>query len=174
MQKSLFPVLAITIALATTVFAAPAEPTRSPSVGEFAVRVSAALGRVASDEKAAADFLKGMGVDLGKDLGAGLTEERASLILRDLGVRTAPGRPNEGISAGVAEQLLAAVSLSAGSFGLDGESPEQCLTVRTRGACVDCCRDFFNCGHGTPGCGSRCAKFCKAVRPPGRSPSDPG
>ncbi|MBI4169928.1 MAG: hypothetical protein HY510_08330 [Acidobacteria bacterium] len=182
MKKSLL-VLAVSVALTAAAFAAPEKSAKAPSVGEFAVKVNAALGKVAADQKAAAESLRTLGVDLGKDLNAALTEERAASILRDLGVKVAPGRADSELSAAKADQLITGVSLSASSAASTvpaSDLPPDCLNEQNRGQCVDCCKVHFGCPlEGEPkleecaGVGTRCAKFCKAILPPGKSPSEP-
>jgi len=58
------------------------------TVGDFAVKLTKALGKPATDQRAAAEALKSLGVKVGNDLGAGLTEGVAARILGELGLRT--------------------------------------------------------------------------------------
>jgi hypothetical protein len=178
MIKKSLVVLAVSVALTASLFAAPDKSPKAQTVGEFAVKVNAAMGRVAADEKAAADSLKALGVDLGKDLSAALTEERAAGILRDLGVRVVPGNPDSEISAGKADQLIASVALNASTSSPVSPSqlPTTCLNEFNRGRCVECCKAFFGCVNQGDPCefASRCAKFCKAILHPGVSPTEPG
>lgn len=182
-KKSLL-VLAVSVALTAGAFAAPEKPAKPQTVGEFAVKVNAALGRVSADQKAAAESLKALGVDLGKDLSASLTEERAASILRELGVRVAPGDSNSELSAAKADQLIVAASLSAVPTGSTIQSfnctppandPQcECLSERNRGQCEVCCKLTFGCDpNGQCEFASRCAKFCKSIIPSGKSPSEP-
>jgi hypothetical protein len=178
MKKSLL-VLAVSVALTAAAFAAPEKPSKAPSVGEFAVKVNAALGKVSADQKAAAESLRTLGVDLGKDLNAVLTEERAASILRDLGVRVAPGRADIELSAAKADQLMPTVSLTARAASTVPASdlPPNCLNEKNLGQCVTCCKVHFGCAleAGPDDCAfaAPCAKFCFAVLPNKKSPSEP-
>jgi hypothetical protein len=175
-KKSLL-VLAVSLALTASLFAAPAKSSKAQTVGEFAVKVNAALGRVSADQKTAADSLKALGVDLGKDLSAALTEERAVGILRDLGVRVIPGNPDSEVSGAKADQLIASLALNAtvSSPVPASELPQQCLNEFNRGKCQNCCKATFGCIDPNAPCefSSRCSKFCKAILHPGISPTEP-
>jgi hypothetical protein len=172
--------LAVSAVLTVAVFAAPSDAPKSTTVGAFAVKVSAALGQKAADPKAAADTLRSMGVNLGKDLSAPLTEERAKQILTDLGasnLRTS--NPGNGLSAAKADQLLASVSLSSAATSIAPEAlPTQCLNSFNRGTCVECCKVevglITNVAGKLQDPGTVCSNFCKSVLPPGQaSPSEP-
>jgi len=85
------------------------------TVGDFALKISRAMGQQPADQAAAVAALKKAGVDLGKDLGAGLTAGRAASILRDLGLRvTAPQEPAAAISMAKADQIVKAFALTRG------------------------------------------------------------
>lgn len=172
--------LAVSAVLTVAVFAAPSDAPKSTTVGAFAVKVSAALGQKAADSKAAADTLRSMGVDLGKDLSAPLTEERARQILTDLGasnLRTS--NPGNGLSAAKSDQLLASVSLSSAATSIAPDQvPTECLNSFNRGICVDCCKaavgPILNNQGKEQDPGLVCWNFCKSVLPPGlASPSEP-
>jgi len=175
-KKSLL-VLAVSVALTASLFAAPDNSAKAQTVGEFAVKVNAAMGRVSADQRSAADSLKALGVDLGKDLSVALTEERAAGILRDLGVRVVSGNPTSEVSGAKADQLIASLALNAGlsSPVPASELPAQCLNETNRGKCQNCCKAFFGCIDPNAPCdfSSRCSKFCKAIVKPGKSPSEP-
>jgi hypothetical protein len=176
MRKSILA-LAVSVALTVTVFAASAGP-KTPTVGEFAIKVNAALGNKAADQKAAADSLKKLGVDLGKDLNVPLTEERAARILADLGVKVTTSNPNGTLSATKADLLLSSVSLSTAASIAPASLPGHCLNEPNRGACVECCKEEVGPVENIQGNlqdpGRICANFCKSVLPPGQpSPSEP-
>jgi len=102
--------------MALSVFAAWGAPEPGlATVGDFALKVSRALGQQPADQAAAVAALKKAGVDLGKDLGAGLTAGRAASILRDLGLRvTDPKEPAAAISMAKADQIVKAFALTRG------------------------------------------------------------
>lgn len=178
LRKSIL-VLAVSVALTAAAFAAGDGPKATPTVGDFAVKVSAALGNKVTTPKAAVDSLQALGVDLGKDLNAPLTEERAARILADLGVKIRTSNPASPLSAAKTDQLLASVSLSsAASVTPATDLPLQCLNSPNRGVCVECCKvavgQITNIQGNLKDPGLVCAKFCKSVLPPGHpSPSEP-
>ena len=102
--------------MALSVFAAWGAPDEGRAkVGDFALKVSRAMGQEPADQAAAVAALKKAGVDLGKDLGAGLTAGRAASILRDLGLRvTTPQEPAAGISVAKADQIVKVIALTRG------------------------------------------------------------
>jgi len=167
--------LLVGAALTATIFAASTAAQKpAVTVGDFAVQLSKALGKPVSNQRAAVDSLKSLGVQVGTDLNAGLTEGAAARILTELGVRTMTSRPDGSVSDGRADQLATLAGSSAiesstvpDSIGL----PTQCLELRNRGMCNDCCNAAVGCDPST-GCGSTCAKFCKSVLPPGKSSPD--
>lgn len=191
MIKKSLVVLAVSVALTAGVFAAPEKPAKPQTVGEFAVKVNAALGKVSADQKTAADSLKALGVDLGKDLSAALTEQRAASILRELGVRVAPGNSNSELSAAKADQLVSAVSFRAGAapsiapttVTCPGDPVCVCLEEKNRGQCEVCCKPTLcpndpGCDPAADGlecpCATVCARqICRAIIPGGPSPSEP-
>jgi hypothetical protein len=178
MRKSIL-VLAVSVALTAAAFAAGEGPKTTPTVGEFALKVNTALGNKAVSQKAAADSLRSLGVNLGADLGAPLTEERAAGILADLGVKVTTANPKSPLSAAKADQLLAGVSLSsAASVVPSNDLPTQCLNSPNRGTCVECCKAAVGLIENIQGKlqdpGKVCSNLCKSVLPPGQaSPSEP-
>jgi hypothetical protein len=174
MRKSLV-VVAVSAALAVVAFAASGNAPKSTiTVGDFAVKVTRAIGQPVTERSAAVQSLKTLGVEIG-DADASLTEGMAAKILADLGVRVSTSSPSSAVTPGKADQLATIVGLSSSAAGVtpaDG-LPTDCLQLKNRGLCNDCCNLAVGCDPST-GCGRPCAKFCKAVVPPGHaSPSDP-
>jgi hypothetical protein len=179
MMRKAIVLFAAAAALTSGVFAASKDAQKTvPTVGDFAVTVSKALGHTPADQDAAVAVLKNAGVDLGKDLSAKLTEGQAARILQDLGVAVKTANPQAYLSADKAGQLVAnagLVSPIAASIAAT-DLPAQCLSVKNRGNCQTCCNSYFGCDLSAPTCdyASTCAKFCKQVLPPGKaSPSEP-
>lgn len=115
MKRSTWSAMAASV-MALSVFAAWGAPDAGlATVGDFALKVSRAMGQQPADQAAAVAALRKAGVDLGKDLGAGLTAGRAASILRDLGVRvTDPQQPAAAISIAKADQIVKAFALTRG------------------------------------------------------------
>lgn len=179
MMRKAFVVLAAAAALTIGVYAASKDAQKAvPTVGDFAVTVSKAMGHTPANQDAAVAMLKDAGVDLGKDLSAKLTEGQAARILLDLGVAVKTANPQAYLSADKAGQLVANAGLTspiAATIPAD-DLPTQCLDVKNRGACQNCCKATFGCVDPTAPCdyASTCARFCKTVLPPGHaSPSEP-
>jgi len=178
MKKTLM-VAAVATALTVAVFAASSGP-KAITVGDFAVRVSRALGKVAPTREAAAANLKAAGVGLSKDLSAQLTEAEAARILNDLGISATTRTPQGTVSGARADQLALAIGQGsiasvAASLPQDG-LPTACLQASNRGACQNCCKVTFGCTDPNAPCdfSATCSKFCKQVLPPGQaSPSEP-
>jgi len=177
MRKSLL-VLTVSAALTVAAFAAASSAQKSTvTVGDFAVKVTRAIGQPVSSPGAAVDSLKSLGVKI-DDANARLTEGTAARILADLGLRVSTANPGSAVTAGKADQLAAVVGLasSASSISPDTDLPTQCLDNKNRGGCQDCCKASLGCAPSPALCdfASSCAKFCKQVPPPGQaSPSDP-
>ena len=177
MRKS-YLVLAACAALTVTAFAASGNVQKSKvTVGEFAVKVTNALGNPAADQRAAVESLKSLGVNVG-DVSASLTEGVAARMLADLGVRVSTKSPDNAVTSGKADQLVAVVGLAGSSVSVlpASDLPGDCLNNKNRGGCQDCCKAALGCDPGASQCefGSECAKFCKSVLPPGKeSPTDP-
>jgi len=164
--------LLVGAALTATIFAATTgAPKPAVTVGDFAVKLSKALGNKATDQSTAVNNLKSLGVQVGSDLNAGLTEGSAARILSELGIKATTNRPNSAVTAGRANQLasLAGLNTTASSVVPDSIGlPTQCLEQRNRGQCNDCCNLATGC---TVNCNA-CAKFCQSVLPPGKSSPD--
>ena len=177
MRKSLL-VLTVSAVVTVAAFAAASNAQKSTvTVGDFAVKVTKAIGQPVSTPTAAVDSLKSLGVKI-DDANARLTEGTAARILADLGLRVSTANPDSAVSSGKADQLAAVVGLasSASSISPDTDFPTQCLDNKNRGNCQDCCKAAFGCAPSPALCdfASGCAKFCKQVIPPGQqSPSDP-
>lgn len=171
MRKS-YLVLAACTALTVTAFAASGSVQKSKvTVGQFAVKVSKALGNPAADERAAVDSLKALGVTVG-DASASLTEGVAARMLADLGVQVSTKTPDSAVTSGKADQLIAVVGLAGSTISVvpATDLPTACLQNKNRGLCNDCCQAAL----GGSEFSTTCAKFCKAVLPPGQeSPTDP-
>jgi hypothetical protein len=176
MRKSLV-VVAASAALAVAAFAASSNAQKPTiSVGDFAMKVSAAMGQPVTDRSAAVQSLRTRGVKI-SDVNAGLTEGMAAKILTDLGVRVSTASPNSAVTPGKADQLAGYAGLAASpSFAPANGFPTQCLSSPNRGTCQECCKTALGCAPSPALCefASGCAKFCKTVLPPGhQSPSDP-
>lgn len=177
MRKS-YLVLAACAALTVTAFAASGNVQKSKvTVGEFAVKVTKALGKPAADQGAAVESLKSLGVNVG-DASASLTEGLAARMLADLGVRVSTKSPDSAVTSGKADQLVAVVGMAGSTVSVlpASDLPTVCLDNKNRGGCQDCCKAALGCAPSPAQCdfGNECAKFCKAVLPPGQaSPTDP-
>lgn len=177
MRKS-YLVLAACAALTVTAFAASGNVKKSKvTVGDFAVKVSKALGKPAADERVAVDSLRSLGVQVG-DVSASLTEGVAARMLADLGVQVSTKTPDSAVTSGKADQLVAVVGLAGSTISVlpASDLPGDCLNNKNRGGCQDCCKAALGCAPSPATCefGNECAKFCKSVLPPGQeSPSDP-
>lgn len=164
-------ILAVTAALIAAAFAATGSAPKSTiTVGDFAVKVSRALGKPAPDQRAAVESLKSLGVKLG-DTNASLTEGMAVQVLADLGVRVSTANPSSTLTPGKADQLAVVVALdssAASTLPADG-LPTQCL-VGSKQQCKTCCWAATGCNVDM--C-PECTKFCKVLPPGHPSPDDP-
>ena len=172
MRKSLV-VVAVSAALAVAAFAAPSNSQRSTiTVGDFAVKVTRAIGQPVTDRSAAVQSLRTRGVEIG-EANASLTEGMAAKILADLGLRVSTSSPASAVTPGKADQLATMVGLASSVGPADG-LPTQCLQLRNRGQCDTCCTTALHCDvDSTPCAGGACSKFCKIVKPGPPSPTDP-
>jgi hypothetical protein len=177
-RKSLL-VVAVSAALTLAAVAAPGngkQPSEAITVQDFAVMVSQSMGTAATPDRAVAG-LQARGVDLGANLKAPLTEERVVAILADLGYRARTSNPGQGITRERATSLLSVADLGAvAASPAPAEFPIQCLEVKNRGECQECCKFENGCVKPNKPCefARGCAKFCKSVPPPGQaSPSEP-
>lgn len=158
--------------MAAAAFAATGEVQKpAVTVGDFAVKLTKALGKPATDQKTAVETLKSLGVQVGGDLSAGLTEGVAARILGDLGLRTAITRSDGPVSDKKADQLASLAGVGAGSKLPTGTPlPTQCLEERNRGQCENCCHAALAAAGIVDNKG--CTVFCKSVLPPGKSSPD--
>jgi len=174
--KSLM-ILAVSATLAVAAFAASSNAQKSTvTVGDFAVKVTAAIGHPVTDRSAAVASLKTLGVKV-DDMNASLTEGMAAKILADLGVRVSTTSPDSAVTAGKADQLAAIAGLASKTSSTSSATalPTFCTELRNRGQCDTCCTTALGCDvNPAPCAGGVCSKMCKVVLPPGQqSPSDP-
>ena len=172
-KKSALVVLIGAVLSASALAATSGVQKPAVTVGDFAVKLTKALGKPATDQRAAAEALKSLGVKVGNDLGAGLTEGVAARILGELGLRTTASRSDSPVSVKKADQFAALAGLSAGaSSGLPTSTPlpTQCLEEKDRGQCINCCHDALGAQGIVDNNG--CTVFCHAVLPPGKSSPD--
>jgi hypothetical protein len=170
MTKKTLLVLALCAGLTVVAYAVPGTSAKAgkATVGEFAVKVATALGYTTPDSKAAAEALKGRGVNLVADMSATLTEGEAARIMAELGM-TVAAPPNPGATVSTAKVgFLAGIvgSASLESIASDIDLPEECLTSVDRGACVNCCKAIVGqlpnpSGQGTRDAGKECGRFCR-------------
>src|SRR5262245_54033421 len=99
MRKFLL-VLTVSAALAVAAFAATSNSQKSTvTVGDFALRVTQAMGQPVASPAAAVKSLKTFGVRTGiDDPNAGLTEGTAAKILADLGLRVTTTNPQGAVT----------------------------------------------------------------------------
>jgi len=169
-RKSLV-VVAVSAALTVVAFAASSKSQKSTiTVGDFAVKVTRAIGQPVSNRSAAVQALRTRGVEIG-EANASLTEGMAAKILADLGLRVSTTSPDSAVTLGKADQLATMVGLAGGAARVlpaDG-MPTQCLTG-SKQECKTCCQAATGCN---PEECSECTKFCKVLKPGHPSPSDP-
>lgn len=173
MRKSLV-VVAVSTALTVAAFAASSSSRKSTiTVGDFAVKVTRAIGQPVSDRSAAVQSLRTRGVEIG-EANASLTEGMAAKILADLGLRVSTTNPDSAVTPGRADQFAVMVGLasSAASVAPADGLPTQCLAL-SKHECRSCCRTATNCNLDLDdGCAGLCNRFCKGkLGPP--SPTDP-
>ena len=193
MKKTLLALL-ISVALVVPSLAASGDGARNvETVGGFAVKLSAALGRAPATPEAAAASLRRAGVNLTADLGAKLTHDTATRILADLGVKVAnSATPGNEMTVALSSQLALTLGRSNALVGTEGmapapdatDLPTECLLEKNHGECQECCKLATLCGDiiDDPNTGDPlpipqpafacnvCAKFCKTFEPP--PPSD--
>jgi hypothetical protein len=175
MRKSVL-VLTVSAALTVAVFAASSsvQKSRTVTVGEFAMKVSRALGNDSADQQSAVRSLKMSGVNLDAgDLSARLTEGRAAQILADLGMKVSTSNPGGTVSAEKADRMATVAGLSSNASPVspsDVQIPSECLAQRN--GCVPCCKVFFGCDLNSQ-CdfAKTCTKVCNTVLPPGLASS---
>ena len=92
-----------------------AAPGGAATIGDFALKIARVMGQQPADQASAVSALKKAGVDLGADIGAGLTMGQAARILRSFGLQvTEPRESSAPMSAGIADRIVKAVLLSRG------------------------------------------------------------
>jgi hypothetical protein len=150
------------------------EASRLATVGEFAVRVSAALGYEEPVPETAAANLRSWGVDLGADLGTTLTEGRAARIMADLGMAVVPpAHPSAHITESRAGILAATIGTALppqgpGTEGLGLAAPLnflQCLQAPNTGLCIQCCTDLLPSRLATGPKSRLCSHICMFASP---------
>ena len=179
MKRTLLALI-VSAALSVAVFAAAGQAGKAPAletVGGFAMKVAVAFGADVTDQTTAVASLKALGVSVGEDASAPLTEKRAAQILADLGLQVVPpANPDKAVTVGMANVMATRVGLTASrKSGLpEANLPTECLSSSNRGQCVECCKAATQCGTstGTFECNA-CARFCKANVPPPPSPGGP-
>jgi len=178
MMRKYLTVLTVGAVLTVAAFAAASNAQKpAVTVGDFAVKVTSAIGQPVASPGAAVQSLKSLGVNI-EDANARLTEGTAAKILADLGLRVSTSNPGSAVTSAKADQLAAFAGLAstASSVSPETDLPTQCLQNANRGTCVDCCKIALGCTNLQAQCefSTPCAKFCKQVLPPGQqSPSDP-
>ena len=174
MKKSVL-VVAVGIALTAATFAASSVSKKPVTVGDFAVKVSAAIGHPVATPEAAVQSLRSLGVKVG-DANGSLTEGTAARMLQDLGVRVSTSSPDKDVTVAKADQMAVLASITHAASSTIPEStplPTQCLELRNRGQCDNCCTTYLT-SVGADTSNGVCAHFCRQVPPPGQaSPSDP-
>src|SRR6266850_3122213 len=161
-RKSLV-VVAVSVALTVAALAASTKSQKSTvTVGEFAVKVTRAIGQPVSDRSAAVQSLRTRGVDIG-EVNASLTEGMVAKILADLGLRVSTTSPDSAVTLGKADQFATMVGLASGAASIapaDG-LPTQCLALEKH-ECRTCCNTAINCDPALDdGCRGLCNRFCK-------------
>lgn len=135
---------AATLLALFTLSAVPASAVRpTVTVGDFAVKLTRALGYDIGDEGAAADTLRQAGVHVDPDLSTPLTESRAGDMLREMGVpSSSSGDPSAIMSPAGADRAAGAAALHL-TAQVDGYTPspetEQCRNIPDRPTCYNCC-----------------------------------
>ncbi len=189
-------VLALVVAAAVTGAAlAGPQDNSAVTVGDFALKVSKALGYDVRDNEAAIRTLKTQGIDLGLDMSAKVTERMASDVLGSLGVKVTTTNPAGAISNGKLDSLVTALALDSLSTITPADlppPPTSCRDIRNKsgkldtGKCKKCCKLAVmdpNCQKTKSGkCKNKstidgfkinkiCDRFCKTGEFP--SPSEP-
>jgi hypothetical protein len=166
--------------LSLTSLAVPAAPSsKAITVGDFAVKVTRALGYPDADREVASQNLRLAGVHLDADLDAPLTEGRAADVMRELGVpATVSGNPSTPMSESRADQAAANLALGAAmqtdSFSTSGGSTSACMGMSTRMQCDQCCLGILLPHAKMPVKAILfCAVLCARIFPPNPSSSTP-
>ena len=178
MKTKTWVVLALSTGLVAAAYAAPAAPAKNgTTVGQFAVRIATAFGTEEPNASKAADALRSRGVNLSADLSAPLTEGTVARIMADLGMKVAsPANPSTPVSDAKAGYLAGVIGTQAVGASISAETglPNNCLSSKNRGQCVECCKAATLCGPPpAPFDCNACAKFCRNDVPPPPSDGEP-
>jgi hypothetical protein len=174
--------VALSTLLSLTSLAVPAAPSsKGVTVGDFAVKVTRALGYPEANRETASQNLRLAGVHLEANLDTPLTEGRAADYMRELGVQaTVSGNPATPMSDSRADQAAASVALSAAmqadSFSTSGSTggTTACMGMDTRMACDQCCLGILLPRTKFPlRAVLFCAVICARIFPPPPSVSGP-
>jgi hypothetical protein len=160
------------------VYAAPSTPAKAKgvTVGDFAVKVAAALQYDSSTPQVAAGALARRGITLATDLSTPMTQGEAARVLADLGINAiAPKNSSDPVTAQQAGTLAGLISTMSVSSSASGPAlPDACLHSQNRGQCVECCKSATGCGAPpAPFDCNQCSKFCHNNVPPPISPGEP-
>jgi hypothetical protein len=179
-KSSRIVVVAATMTLSAFVASAAPLTTARPkvTVGEFAVKVSRALGYPVDDPEAASDTLRMTGVHIDADLGAPLTRGRAADMMRDMGLpSTVSGDPAGMMSPTAADRAATSVALAAATMPPEVSTTqvtESCASVGDRTSCYACCTSILSPKVRHPITAIIiCALLCSRLYPP-PSPSSFG
>ena len=168
----------IVVAAATmtlTAFAASAAPltTARPgvTVGEFAVKVSRALGYAVDSPEAASNTLRMAGVHIDADLNVALTQGRAAAMMREMGLpATVSGDPTGMMSPVAADRAATSVALAAAAVTPEVSTTqvtESCASVGDRASCYACCTSIVSPRVQHPIAAIIiCALLCSRLYPP--------
>ena len=177
-RSSRLIVLGTILSLVSLAVPAAPEPGRI-TVGEFAVKITKALGLPDADAGTASRTLRFAGVHLDPDLDAPLTEGRAADYLRELGIQTTvSGDPETPLSESRASQVASTAALLAASLpdspGVNGSVPSVCMGVDNRTQCNQCCLATLQPKLRFPERAALiCAVMCARVFPTSASASTP-
>jgi len=171
--------VAATLTLAAFVASAAPLTTARPrvTVGEFAVKISRALGYPADDPETASNTLRMAGVHIDADLGVPLTEGRAADMMREMGLpATVSGDPAGLMTPAAASQAATTVAIAAATVPPGFSTTEvstTCTNVGDRTSCYNCCLSILEPRVRYPVTAILiCALLCARLFPP-PSPSEP-
>jgi len=174
-------IVTVAATMTLTAFVASAAPltTARPqvTVGEFAVKISRALGYPVDDPEAASNTLRMAGVHIDSDLSAPLTEGRAADMMREMGLpATVSGDPAGMMSPTAADRAATSVGLAAASVPPGFSTTEvasTCTGIGDRSSCYNCCTSILLPKVRYPIAAILiCAFLCARLYPP-PSPSSP-
>jgi hypothetical protein len=174
-------IVSVAATLTLTAFVASAAPltTARPkvTVGEFAVKISRALGYPADDPEVASNTLRMAGVHIDADLSVPLTEGRAADMMREMGLpTTVSGNPASVMSPTAADRAATSVAIAAASVPPGFSTTEvttTCTGVGDRTSCYNCCTSILLPKVRYPIAAILiCALLCARLFPP-PSPSSP-